>query len=105
MRLSAVSEQDEERAENVLHAALDGGVTLLDTADVYGRSDGDVGHNERLVAAALRRRRAVSRGPEGAGPRMAAPSTCAQPAKPACKRSAFRASRCTNCTPPTRACR
>lgn len=38
----------------VIHAALDAGVRLLDTADVYCLSDEDLGHNERLVARALR---------------------------------------------------
>jgi aryl-alcohol dehydrogenase-like predicted oxidoreductase len=38
----------------VIHAALECGVTLIDTADVYCLDDTDVGHNERLVASALR---------------------------------------------------
>jgi aryl-alcohol dehydrogenase-like predicted oxidoreductase len=38
----------------VIHAALDGGMTLIDTADVYCLDDSDIGHNERLIAAALR---------------------------------------------------
>jgi aryl-alcohol dehydrogenase-like predicted oxidoreductase len=38
----------------VIHAALDAGVRLIDTADVYCLSDEDLGHNERLVARALR---------------------------------------------------
>ena len=38
----------------VIHAALDAGVRLLDTADVYCLSDEDLGHNERLMARALR---------------------------------------------------
>jgi len=37
----------------VIHAALDGGATLIDTADAYCLHDGEVGHNERLVAKAL----------------------------------------------------
>ena len=37
----------------VIHAALDGGATLIDTADAYCLHDGEVGHNERLVARAL----------------------------------------------------
>lgn len=36
-----------------IHSALDGGVRLLDTADVYAPSWDDVGHNEVLVAEAL----------------------------------------------------
>jgi aryl-alcohol dehydrogenase-like predicted oxidoreductase/histidinol phosphatase-like enzyme len=37
----------------LLHAALDAGIRLLDTADVYGSDPKDVGANERLVARAL----------------------------------------------------
>src|SRR5207245_2104807 len=36
-----------------LHAALDAGMTLIDTADVYCLDDDDIGHNERLIARAL----------------------------------------------------
>ncbi|MEU5088543.1 aldo/keto reductase [Streptomyces sp. NPDC021356] len=43
---------DEEESLRTLHAALDLGVTLLDTADMYGK-----GHNERLVGRALTGRR------------------------------------------------
>lgn len=45
---------DEAGAIAVLHAVFDAGVTLIDTADVYCLDDTDVGHNERLVAKALR---------------------------------------------------
>ncbi|WP_345770531.1 aldo/keto reductase [Blastococcus saxobsidens] len=38
----------------VVHAALDAGVTLIDTADAYSRDEAEFGHNESLVAAALR---------------------------------------------------
>jgi aryl-alcohol dehydrogenase-like predicted oxidoreductase len=44
---------DEARAIDVLHAAFDAGVTLLDTADAYCLDDSDTGHNERLIARAL----------------------------------------------------
>src|SRR5262245_15052029 len=53
MRLSTERERDDERALTVLHAAFDGGVTFLDTADAYCMDDSDVGHNERLIARAL----------------------------------------------------
>ena len=53
MRLSTVADRDDERAIEVIRAALDAGATLLDTADAYCHDDGDVGHNERLVARAL----------------------------------------------------
>ncbi|MGY2085146.1 aldo/keto reductase [Blastococcus sp. SYSU DS0539] len=38
----------------VVHAALDAGVTLVDTADAYSRDEAEFGHNESLVAGALR---------------------------------------------------
>ncbi len=37
----------------MLHAALDAGITLIDTADVYCTDESDIGHNERLIAKAL----------------------------------------------------
>jgi aryl-alcohol dehydrogenase-like predicted oxidoreductase len=43
----------ESEAIAALHAALDGGATLVDTADSYCRDDSEAGHNERLVARAL----------------------------------------------------
>lgn len=53
MRLSTGRDRDETSAIAVLHAALAAGVTLLDTADAYGWSDDERGHNERLIARAL----------------------------------------------------
>jgi len=41
-------------AEAVVHAALDAGITLIDTADAYARDEAEFGHNEELVANALR---------------------------------------------------
>ena len=41
-------------AEATVHAALDAGVTLIDTADAYSRDEAEFGHNEELVANALR---------------------------------------------------
>ncbi len=43
-----------EAGVRVIHASLDAGMTLLDTADVYCLDDNDIGHNERLIAQALR---------------------------------------------------
>src|SRR4051812_9338464 len=54
MRLSTAPERNDARAVEVIHAALDAGVTLLDTADSYCHDDADRGHNERLIADALR---------------------------------------------------
>ncbi|MCZ2814622.1 aldo/keto reductase [Modestobacter sp. VKM Ac-2984] len=42
-----------EEAAAVVHAALDAGVTLIDTADAYSHTEADFGHNEELVARAL----------------------------------------------------
>ena len=53
MRLSTAADRDDDRAIAVLHAALDAGVTLLDTANAYCWNDSETGHNERLIARAL----------------------------------------------------
>ena len=53
MRLSTEPDRDEARGLATLHAALDAGVTLIDTADAYALGAEDAGHNERLVARAL----------------------------------------------------
>ena len=53
MRLSTERDRDAERGIEVLHAALDLGVTFFDTADAYCLDDTEVGHNERLLARAL----------------------------------------------------
>jgi len=54
MPLSIRGRPDEAVSRQVLHAALDAGVTLIDTADSYCLDDRETGHNERLVADALR---------------------------------------------------
>jgi len=53
MRLSTERDRDDARSVEVLHAALDAGVTFFDTADAYCLDDSEVGHNERLIARAL----------------------------------------------------
>jgi len=53
MPLSIDGRPSEEQAKSVIHEALNLGVTLLDTADVYCLDDNDIGHNERLIAKAL----------------------------------------------------
>lgn len=45
---------DEAQAIRTVHAALDAGVTLIDTADIYAPSWDQMGHNERIVAKALK---------------------------------------------------
>ncbi|WP_037602014.1 aldo/keto reductase [Streptacidiphilus rugosus] len=53
MPLSVEGRPDEQQAVATVHAALDAGVTLIDTADSYHWHAGELGHNERLVARAL----------------------------------------------------
>lgn len=45
---------DREHAIGVIHAALDAGVQLLDTADIYAPAWNQMGHNERIVGEAFR---------------------------------------------------
>ena len=54
MPMSIEGRPDPERSIATIHAALDAGVTLIDTADSYHRDANEVGHNEELIARALR---------------------------------------------------
>jgi aryl-alcohol dehydrogenase-like predicted oxidoreductase len=54
MHLSTDQRPDESTAIQVIHAALDEGMTLIDTADAYTPSDHAAGHNEQIVAKALK---------------------------------------------------
>jgi aryl-alcohol dehydrogenase-like predicted oxidoreductase len=54
MRLSTAADRDDARSIAVIHAALGAGATLLDTANAYCHDDTETGHNERLIAEALR---------------------------------------------------
>ncbi|SDC87761.1 Predicted oxidoreductase [Sanguibacter gelidistatuariae] len=54
MPMSIEGRPDEARSVATIHAALDAGVTLIDTADSYHRDANEVGHNEELIARALR---------------------------------------------------
>ncbi|MEU9244993.1 aldo/keto reductase [Streptomyces sp. NPDC048385] len=54
MPMSIEGRPDTGRSIATIHAALDAGVTLIDTADAYHRDAGEVGHNEELIARALR---------------------------------------------------
>lgn len=54
MPLSIAGRPPEDQAIRAVHAALDAGMTLIDTADVYCLDDNDIGHNERLIAKALK---------------------------------------------------
>jgi aryl-alcohol dehydrogenase-like predicted oxidoreductase/adenylate kinase family enzyme len=60
MRLSTDADRDDERSFETIAAAVAGGVTVFDTAHAYGLDDTELGHNERLLAAALRRAGAAS---------------------------------------------
>jgi aryl-alcohol dehydrogenase-like predicted oxidoreductase len=53
MPMSIEGRPDEDRSVRTIHAALDAGVTLIDTADAYHLHAGETGHNERLIAKAL----------------------------------------------------
>ena len=57
MPLSVTGRPDEDRAIRTIHAALDAGVNLIDTADAYCLDESEFGHNERLIAKALKGRR------------------------------------------------
>jgi aryl-alcohol dehydrogenase-like predicted oxidoreductase len=57
MPMSLSGRPPEEQSIRTIQAALDAGVNLIDTADAYCVDDTDVGHNERLIAKALRGRR------------------------------------------------
>ncbi|MCO1339938.1 aldo/keto reductase [Kocuria polaris] len=54
MPMSIEGRPDAEQSIATIHAALDAGVTLIDTADAYHRDAAEVGHNEELIARALR---------------------------------------------------
>lgn len=54
MPLSLAGRPSESIASNTLDAAFAAGMTLVDTADAYCLDDSDTGHNERLVAEAVR---------------------------------------------------
>jgi len=55
MRLSTDDSRDEELGLQTIAAAAEAGVTVFDTAHAYGRGAAELGHNERLLARALRR--------------------------------------------------
>ncbi|WP_331738108.1 aldo/keto reductase [Streptomyces sp. NBC_01276] len=55
MPLSIEHRPDEARAIATVHAALDAGITLIDTADSYHWHADETGHNELLIARALAR--------------------------------------------------
>ncbi len=53
MPLSISGRPDEAQAFAVIEAFVEGGGNFIDTANVYCLDDDDIGHNERLIRAAL----------------------------------------------------
>ena len=96
----------------MVHAALDAGVTLIDTADAYARDGSEFGHNESLVASALRSygrtddvlvatKGGHTRG-AGTGSSTGRRRTCARRARRRCGGCTSTRSGCTSSTDPTR---
>lgn len=54
MHLSLTDRPPESDAIKVIQGSLDAGMTLIDTADAYCLDEAETGHNERLIAKALR---------------------------------------------------
>jgi aryl-alcohol dehydrogenase-like predicted oxidoreductase len=54
MPLSTDTDRDPGCARATVSAAVAAGITVFDTARAYGRDDALRGHNERLLAGALR---------------------------------------------------
>jgi aryl-alcohol dehydrogenase-like predicted oxidoreductase/predicted kinase len=54
MWLSTDPDRTEGRARATIAAAVQAGITVFDTAHAYGLDESDLGHNERLLAPALR---------------------------------------------------
>src|ERR1700689_5820146 len=54
MPMSIEGRPDEAQSIETIHAGLDAGMTLIDTADAYCFGGPDTGHGEVLVAKALR---------------------------------------------------
>ncbi|WP_277210063.1 aldo/keto reductase [Isoptericola croceus] len=54
MPMSIEGRPGTDRSIATIHAALDAGITFIDTADAYHRDAAEVGHNEELIARALR---------------------------------------------------
>lgn len=52
--LGKTPQPSEEQAIATVHAALDAGVTYIDTADIYAPTWDQMGHNERVITKALR---------------------------------------------------
>jgi aryl-alcohol dehydrogenase-like predicted oxidoreductase len=53
MPLSIEGRPDRTQAISTIHASLDAGVTIIDTADAYAVNTEEHGHGERLVGLAF----------------------------------------------------
>ena len=53
MPMSIEGRPERSRSIATIHAALEAGITLIDTADAYHEGADEVGHNEALIAEAL----------------------------------------------------
>ncbi|BAZ11839.1 aldo/keto reductase [Calothrix sp. NIES-4071] len=53
MPMSVYERPDEAQSIEVIHRALDNGITFIDTADAYCKDESDKHHNERLIYKAL----------------------------------------------------
>ncbi|MEU4546657.1 aldo/keto reductase [Nonomuraea dietziae] len=65
MPLSIEGRPDRDRALATVRAALDAGITLIDTADSYHWHADEVGHNERLLAGFSREAMIATKGGRG----------------------------------------
>ncbi|GAA3469699.1 aldo/keto reductase [Nonomuraea roseola] len=65
MPLSIEGRPDRDRALATVRAALDAGITLIDTADSYHWHADEVGHNERLLAGFAREAMIATKGGRG----------------------------------------
>ncbi|MGZ4517950.1 MAG: aldo/keto reductase, partial [Mycobacteriaceae bacterium] len=54
MPMSVAGRGDHAQSIRTIHASLTAGVTLIDTADAYCMDSSEFGHNETLIAEALR---------------------------------------------------
>lgn len=53
MPMSLADRPPEQQSRQTIRAAVEAGMTFIDTADVYCIDDDDIGHNERLIAETL----------------------------------------------------
>ena len=104
---------DERASIATIHAALDAGVTLIDTADIYAPSWDTMGHNEALVGKAVRSyggstdslviatKGGITRAEGEQWGRDGSLPTCERPWRGPCEHCRSRSSICTSGTVPT----